>query len=81
MPLRLAQQLIESGAQFPSFFASEHFLDPATVVLQYLLRHEQLTPRSIQRQRRHHLRDALCQARVAREMLDLFRRLPGDQGR
>jgi len=35
MPLRLAQQLIESGAQFPSFFASEHFLDPATVVLQY----------------------------------------------
>ena len=81
MPLRLAEQLVESGTQFLGFLASEHFLDPATMALQYLLRHEQLTPRSIQRQRCHHLRDALCQARVAGEMLDLFRRLPGDQGR
>ena len=50
------------------------------MVLQQLLRHEQLTPRGVQWQRRYHLRHALGQSGVTREMLDLFGRARGDPG-
>ena len=72
MLLRLADQLIERRAQFRRLLAGKHLFHPAAVLLQQLQRHEQLAPRGIPRQRRDHLRDALREAGMAREMLDLI---------
>ena len=68
---RLADQLIQRRAQFRRLLAGEHLLHAAAVLLQQLQRHEQLPPRGVERQRRDHLRDALRQAGVAREVIDL----------
>ena len=50
------------------------------MLLQHLQRHEQLAPRGIPRQRRHHLGHALRQSGVAREMFDPVGPAPGDPG-
>jgi len=78
MPARLVEQLAQRRAQPWGLLAREDLLDPAAVALQQLLRHEQLTPRGIPRQCRYHLRHALGQSGVTREMLDLFGRARSD---
>ena len=68
---RIADQLIERCTEFWGLFACKYFLDAAAVAFQQLQRHEQLPPRRIQRQCRDHLRDALRQSGVAREVFGL----------
>ena len=81
MRARVIGQLIERGAQFWILLAREDFFHSAAMALQQLHRHEQLTPRRIQRQRRHHLRDALGKAGMAREVFDLVGCFAANSGR
>ncbi len=74
MGARLVDKLIQRGAQFWILLARKYFFRTAAMPLQQLQRHEQLTPRCIERKRRHHLRYALRKTGMAREMLDLVGR-------
>jgi len=71
MSAGLGDQLTQRGAQCWGFLACKNLFYRAAVLLQQLQRQEQLAPRRILRQRRNHLHHPVCEAGVAREMLDL----------
>src|SRR6266700_236567 len=72
--------MIERGTHSWRLLAREYLLDVAAVLLQHLQRHEQLPPRSIERQTGDHLRQPLRQSGMPRQMLD-FRGRPGGDPR
>ena len=74
----VANQLIDRGTDARRLLARKDLFHPAAVLLQQLQRQEQLTPRGIERQRGDHLRHALGQPGMARQMVDHGRRLRDD---
>src|SRR5580698_6482688 len=81
MSARLVDKLIERGAQFWILLARKYLFRAAAMALQQLHRHKQLTPRCIERKRRHHLGYALGKTGMAREVLDLVGCFTGNSRR